>query len=200
LSYSLLIAILRKLPYSGRLPFITGSLAGLPVWKRSSSYEIASMSETRKRPWIVRAAVLCGLAAAIFLVGATIGYCRGAFGDGGSAERGFDWAIKTGILLLATSAIIGVLGGLGHLILSKLQLPEILRWAFLFGVAYAIMSGIMTGGGDFLGMNDNSPRMNDKSLWLEAIKGFLGGALVGAIVGLKLQSRLIQKYNPTAER
>ena len=146
------------------------------------------MSETTNRSWIVGTVILCGLGAAIFLVGAVIGYCRGAFGDEGTAEQGFDWAIKTGLLLVAMSAILGVFGGL---ILSKLQLPAFIGWAFVMGLAFAIMNG----GGVLLGMNDNS-------LWPQTIKGFLGGALVGAIAGpiiQRNQSRRFQKTRPNSE-
>jgi hypothetical protein len=86
------------------------------------------------------------------------------------------------------STILGVLGGL---ILSKLQLPAFIGWAFAMGLAFAIMNG----GGVLLGMND-------KELWSETIKGFLGGALIGAITGpiiQRNQSRRIQKAQSDSE-
>lgn len=139
------------------------------------------MKETTKRPWIVSVAVICGLGLAIFIVGAILGYCQGAFGEGSSAEKGFDWAVKTGLLLVAMSAFLGVFGGL---VLSKLRLPAFLGWAFVMGLAFAIMNG----GGIVLGMND-------KAFWPETIKGILFGAFVGAIAGpliQRIQMRQIQ--------
>ena len=131
------------------------------------------MSEATNRSWIVGAAVLSGLEVAIFLVGAVIGYCRGAFGDQGTAEQGVDWAVKTGLLLVAMSAILGVLGGT---VLSKLKLPAFIGWAFVMGLAFAIMNG----GGGLLGMND-------KDLLPQIGSGFLGGAFIGAISGPIIQ-------------
>lgn len=130
---------------------------------------VASMTETARRPWIVSAAVLCSLGLAIFVVGGILGYCQGAFGEKGGAEQGFDWAVKTGLLLLAMSAFLGIFGGV---VLSKLRLPAFIGWAFVMGLAYAIMNG----GGIFLGMSD-------KAFWPETIKGFFFGAIVGAIAG-----------------
>lgn len=119
------------------------------------------MNETITSSSIVSAAHLCGLGFAMFLIGAVMGYCRGAFGDGGTTEQGFDWAVKTGLLLVAMSAALGVLGGF---ILSKIQLPSYIHWSFLMGLAFAIMNG----GGVLLGMNE-------KEFWPETISGSLLG-------------------------
>ncbi len=140
------------------------------------------MTEARNRSPIVGAAVLGGLGAAIFLVGAVLGYCQGAFGEGGTAEKGFDWAVKTGLLLVAMSIVLGVFGGL---ILSKLRLPAFVGWAFVMGLAFAIMNG----GGILLAMSD-------KAFWPETVKGLLFGAIVGAIAGPLIhrnQMRRLQK-------
>ena len=148
---------------------------------------VASMKETTRRPWIVSAAVLCGLGLAIFIVGAVLGYCQGAFGEGGGAEQGFDCAVKTGLLLVAMSAFLGVFGGI---VLSKLRLPAFIGWALVMGLAFAIMNG----GGILLGMND-------KVFWPEIIKGFLFGAIVGAIAGAiiqRIQVRRIQSNSETS--
>ncbi|MGV3483109.1 MAG: hypothetical protein ACO1RT_01685 [Planctomycetaceae bacterium] len=141
------------------------------------------MSETPGRSLVVSAIVFCGLGAAIFLLGAVIGYCRGAFGDEGTAARGFDWAVKTGLLVVAMSATLGVLGGF---VFSKLQPPAFVGWAFVIGLAFAIMNG----GGVLLGMNE-------KELWPEIIKGFLGGALVGAISGSISQRNHLRRVQKT---
>jgi len=146
------------------------------------------MNETITSSSIVSAARLCGLGFAMFLIGAVMGYCRGALGDGGTTEQGFDWAVKTGLLLVAMSAALGVLGGF---ILSKIQLPSYIHWSFLMGLAFAIMNG----GGVLLGMNE-------KEFWPETISGSLLGALVGAIAGpiiLRNQSRRIQKTRLNSE-
>ncbi len=140
------------------------------------------MSEPTNRSWFNSAAVFSGLGVTIFLVGAVIGYCRGAFGDGGTAAQGFGWAINTGVLLVGMSAIIGVPGGL---LFSRLQLPAFIGWAFVMGLAFATMNG----GGVLLGMNDNE-------FWPETIKGILLGALIGAIAGpiiQRIQLRRIKK-------
>ena len=143
---------------------------------------IATMPEARNRSPIVGVAVLGGLGVVIFLLGAVLGYCQGAFGDGGTAERGFDWAVKTGLLLVAMSVVLGVFGGL---VLSKVRLPAFVGWAFVMGLAFAIMNG----GGILLAMND-------KAFWPETIKGLLFGAIVGAIAGPIIhrnQMRRLQK-------
>lgn len=125
--------------------------------------------KTTQRTGIKGAAILCGLGFSIFIVGAVMGYCEGAFGEKGNAEQGFDWAVKTGLLLVAMSTFLGVFGGI---VLSKLRLPAFIAWAFVMGLAFAIMNG----GGVLLGMSE-------KAFWPETIKEFLLGALVGAIAG-----------------
>lgn len=149
---------------------------------------VARMKETSRRPWIVSATVLCGLGLAIFVVGAILGYCQGAFGEGGNADQGFDWAVKNGLLLVAMSAFLGIFGGV---VLARLRLPAFISWAFVMGLAFAIMNG----GGILLGMSD-------KVFWLETIKGFLFGAFVGAIAGpliQRIQQRRIQTTQVNSE-
>ena len=130
---------------------------------------VARMNETTRRPWIVSAAVLGGLGLAIFVVGAILGYFQGAFGEGGNADQGFDWAVKTGLLLVAMSAFLGIFSGV---VLTKLKLPAFIGWALVMGLAFAIMNG----GGILLGISD-------KVFWLETIKGVFFGAIIGAIAG-----------------
>ena len=175
------------------LPFLTLGHRGRYVFetrrrKLPDSYVIATMRETITPSSIVSAARLCGLGVTIFTVGAVLGYFRGAFGDGGTTEQGFDWAVKTGLLSVAMVAALGLLGGF---ILSKIQLPSYIHWALLMGLAFAIQNG----GGVLLGMNE-------KEFWRETISGFLMGALVGAIAGpiiLRNLSRRIQKTLPNSE-
>ena len=125
------------------------------------------------------AAVICGLGLAIFIVGAILGFCQGAFGEGGDTEQGFDWAVKTGLLMVAMSALLGVFGGT---VLSKLRLPAFISWAFLMGLAFAIMNG----GEILLGMSD-------RAFWPETIKGFLLGAIIGGIAGPLIQRIQMRK-------
>ena len=141
------------------------------------------MSDSTHRSWLVSATVFGGLGVAIFLVGAVLGYCRGAFGDDGTPERGFDWAVKTGLLLVAMSGVLGVVGGL---ILSKLKLPPLIAYAIVMGLAFAIMGG----GGVLLGMSD-------KSLAAETIMGFIQGAIVGAISGPIIHRRQLRQVQQT---
>ena len=147
------------------------------------------MTKSAKYSWIVSAAILSGLGIAIFIVGAALGYCQGVFGDEGTAEKGFDWAVKTGFLFVAMSAILGVFGGL---VLSKLRLPAFIGWAVVMGLAFATMNG----GGILLGMSN-------KAFWPETIKGFFFGAIVGAIAGpliQRSQMRLSQKTQLASEQ
>ena len=144
---------------------------------------VGSMTETSRRPWIVSATVLCGLGLAIFVVGAILGYCKGALGEGGNADQGFDWAVKTGLLLVTMSALLGIFGGV---VLTKLRLPAFIGWAFVMGLAFAIMNG----GGILLGMSD-------KVFWLETIKGFFFGAIVGTIAGPLIQRIQVRRIQTT---
>jgi len=144
------------------------------------------MSEITNRSWLKGAAVFSGLGVAIFLVGAVIGYCRGAFGDGGIAAQGFGWAIKTGLLSVAMSAMSAILGVLGGLLSSRLQLHAFIGWAFWMGLAFAIMNG----GGTLLGMNDNE-------FWPETIKRTLQGALIGAIAVQIIQRNQLRRIKKT---
>jgi hypothetical protein len=126
-------------------------------------------------------AVLFGLGSAIFLLGAVIGYGRGGFGDGGTSARGFEWAVKTGCLLLAVSVTVGVCGGS---LMSRLKLPAFLGWAGVMGLTFAFMNG----GGVLLGMNAHG-------FWPEVLKGLALGATVGAISGplfQRIQARNIR--------
>ena len=141
------------------------------------------MKETTKRPWIVSAAVFCGLGLSIFIVGAVMGYCDGAFGEGGDAAQGVDWAVKNGLMLVGMSAFIGVFGAI---VLSKLRLPAFISWAFVMGLSFAIM----TGGGILLGMND-------KIFWSETIKQFLLGSIAGAIAGPLIQRNQMRRIQTT---
>ena len=86
------------------------------------------------------------------------------------------------------SALLGIFGGV---VLTKLRLPAFIGWAFVMGLAFAIMNG----GGILLGMSD-------KVFWLETIKGFLFGAIVGAISGPlihRIQVRRTQTTQPNSE-
>jgi Ni/Fe-hydrogenase subunit HybB-like protein len=142
-----------------------------------------SMKETAKRPWFVSAAVFSGLGLSIFLVGAVMGYCDGAFRNGGDTAKGLDWALKNGLLLFGMSTFIGVFS---VLVFSRLRLPAFIGWAFVMGLSFAIM----TGGGILLGMND-------KAFWPETIKQFILGTIVGAIAGPLIQRNQMRRNQTT---
>lgn len=110
-------------------------------------------------------------------------YCDGAFGEGGDAAQGFDWAVKNGLMLVGMSAFIGAFGAI---VLTKLRLPAFISWAFVMGLSFAIM----TGGGILLGMND-------KIFWSETIKQFLLGSIVGAIAGPLIQRNQMRRIQTT---
>lgn len=145
------------------------------------------MSETTRRSAIVGATLFLFFGAVVFLVGALLGYCQGALGSEGSAERGFDWAVKTGLLLVVMST---VAGGIGALAFSWLRLPAFIGWALVMGLTFAIMNG----GGVLLGVNE-------KEFWPETLGGLLQGVVVGAIAGpliQRVQARRIQKTQQLA--
>jgi hypothetical protein len=117
--------------------------------------------------------ILAGLALGAFAVGAIIGYIDGSSGDDGSGDRGLNWAIRTGFLLLGMMVSISILG---TVMFSKLDLPPMIGWAMIFGLGFAIMNG----GGVILGMND-------KDFVSQTVSGLLFGGIIGAIAGPIIQ-------------
>lgn len=86
------------------------------------------------------------------------------------------------------SAFLGIFSGV---VLTKLKLPAFIGWAFVMGFAFVIMNG----GGILLGMSE-------KAFWLETIKGFFFGAIIGAIAGPlihRIQMRRIQRTQLNSE-
>lgn len=131
-----------------------------------------------------RIGVLAGLALASFTVGAIVGYMNGSSGAAGNSERALRWSIQTGFLFLGMIIFITMLG---TTVLTKLNVPPMIGWAILFGLAFSIMSG----GGVLLGMDD-------RAFVSQTIGGLLTGAIIGAIAGPiieKNQSRLVEKPN-----
>lgn len=106
----------------------------------------------------------------ILAVGALLGFCRGALGDGGSTSQGMDWAIKTGLLYVVMSVTVGLFASL---VLSRTKrVPAIVGWALAFSLAF----GMMKAGEVVLGMND-------EEFWPTTLTGMLEGAVIGAIAG-----------------
>ena len=134
--------------------------------------EFSTLSTTK------RVAIIFGVLLSAFLIGGSVGYVRGAFGDDGSTERAMEWAVKTGLWGILLIIVSTVFGRIETFIESNWKLPFIACFAIMMGFVFAIMDG----SGVLL-------KIESGKFWFTVLSGFTQGVIGGILGGI-----LIQKF------